>query len=64
MQKSELIVGITYLYQQMHIYIYIYIYIKISKYITKAPACFGASTPSSESFVFAFAKVIKLLKLH
>jgi hypothetical protein len=54
----NLIVGVTYLYQQMPIYI------KISNYITNAPACFGASTPSSESFDIAFAKVIKLLKLH
>ena len=54
---------VYYLYQQMHththIYIYIYIYIKILNYITNAPTCFSASTPSSWSFDIVFAKVIK-----
>ena len=42
-----------------YIYIYIYIYIKILNCVTDAPTCFGASAPSSGSFEFVFAKVIK-----
>jgi len=41
-----------------------HIYIKISNYITNASTCSDVSAPSSGSFDIAFAKVIKLLKLH
>jgi hypothetical protein len=68
MQKSELIVGIIHLYQQMHTWTHTHTqthtYTNTHKhiYITNAPTYFGASASSSGSFVIAFFKVIKLLK--